>query len=177
MKIHKTKIKDLYIIEPEPYIDLRGNFQRVFCQEELAKQGIKFEIRQVNQSLGKKRGTLRGFHFQKEPKAEDKIIQCIRGAVYDVAVDLRPNSPTYGEWVAQELTEENRKMFLIPKSFAHAFQTLVDNSEIEYLVSEFYSPEHGTGIPWNDPSLNIPWPIKDPIFSEKDKNWPPLKKL
>jgi len=175
MKIQKTKIEDLYLIEPEPFEDLRGNFQRVFCQKELLEEGINFEIRQINQSLGKKKGTLRGFHFQEKPKSEDKIIQCIRGAVFDVALDLRKDSGTYGEWVVQELTEKNRKMFLIPKGFAHAFQTLVDNSEIQYFISDFYSPEQGRGIPWNDPDLGIPWPIKDPILSEKDKNWPSFK--
>jgi len=176
MIFRKTKIKGLYIVEPELKIDERGNFQRIFCQEELSKYGIKFNIRQINQSLSKKRGTLRGLHFQKPPKAEDKIVQCLKGAIYDVAVDLRKNSPTYGRWVAVELSEENKKMFLIPKGFAHGFQTLTDNCEVQYFVSEFYFPEYERGICWNDPFLNIDWPIKNPILSKKDQNWPLMDK-
>jgi dTDP-4-dehydrorhamnose 3,5-epimerase len=175
MKFQETKIKGLYIIDPEPITDKRGDFQRIFCQEELNQQGIKFNICQASQSLTKQKGTIRGFHFQKEPKAEDKIVYCVKGAIYDVAVDLRPDPSTYGEWIAQELSEENRKMFLIPKGLAHGFQVLVDNSVVQYFISEFYSPEYADGIPYNDPSFNIPWPIKNPILSEKDKNWPPLK--
>lgn len=176
MKFQKTKIRDLYILDPEPIIDERGDFQRIFCQEELAQQGINFDIHQVSQSLTKQKGTIRGLHFQKEPRAEDKIVRCIKGAIYDVVVDLRPGSSTYGEWIDQELSEENKKMLLIPKGFAHGFQVLIDNSVVQYFISEFYSPEHANGIPYNDSSLNIPWPIKNPILSEKDKNWPPLKK-
>lgn len=175
MRFHKTKIDGLYIIELEPYTDERGDFVRVFCQKELAKIGIEFKIGQVNQSLTKKKGTIRGMHFQRPPKAEDKIVQCIRGAIYDVAIDLRDDSPTYGQWVAEELTEENKKMFLIPKGFAHGFQTWVDNSEVQYFMSEFYSPEHSSGVRWNDSFFNIKWPIENPILSEKDKNWPLMK--
>lgn len=176
MKFKETKIKGLHIIEPELKIDERGYFARIFCKEELKKIGIDFEIVQINRSLNKKRGTLRGMHFQKPPKAEDKIVQCIKGAIYDVAIDLRENSPTYGRWVAVELSEDNKKMFLIPKGFAHGFQSLTDNSEILYFISEFYSPEYESGVRWNDPFFNIKWPIKNPILSEKDKNWPLIKK-
>ena len=172
MIFKKTKIEWLYIIEPELKIDERGYFFRVFCKEELAKIGFNFEIVQINRSLNKKKGIIRGIHFQKSPKAEDKIIQCLKGAIYDVAVDLRPDSPTYGQWVAEELTEENKKMFLIPKGFGHGFQSLRDNSEVLYFLSEFYSPENESGVRWNDPFLNIKWPIKNPILLERDKNWP-----
>jgi dTDP-4-dehydrorhamnose 3,5-epimerase len=111
-------------------------------------------------------------HFQKEPKAEDKLIQCLNGAIYDVAVDLRKNSPTYGRWEAVELSEENKKMFLIPKGFAHGVQTLTDNCRMQYFVSEFYSPEYESGVRWNDPLFNVKWPLAPTVISEKDKNWP-----
>jgi len=175
MIFRETKIKDLYIIEPELKIEERGYFARIFCKKELAKVGFDFEVVQINRSLNKKRGVIRGLHWQRSPKAEDKIVQCIRGAIYDVAIDLRQDSPTYGHWLAEELTENNKKMFLIPKGFAHGFQTLTDNAEVLYLMSEFYSPEQESGVRWNDPSFNIQWPIKNPILSEKDKNWPLVK--
>ena len=175
MIFHKTKIEGLYIIESELKIDERGYFARIFCKEEFAKIGLNFEIVQVNRSLNLKKGTLRGMHFQKPPKAEDKIVQCLKGAIYDVAIDLRKDSPTYGEWLAEELNEESKKMFLIPKGCAHGFQTLTDNCELLYFMSEFFSPENASGVRWDDPFFNIPWPIKNPILSEGDKNWPFIK--
>lgn len=172
----KTKIKGLYIIEPELKIDERGYFARFFCKKELTKENLVFDIMQINRSFTKKKGTIRGMHFQRDPKSEGKIIQCLKGAIYDVAIDIRKNSSTYGQWVAEELTENNKKMFFIPKGFAHGFQSLKDNSEILYFVSEFYSPEYEGGIRWNDPFFNINWPVKNPILSEKDKNWPIFNK-
>ncbi|MBU4601434.1 dTDP-4-dehydrorhamnose 3,5-epimerase, partial [Candidatus Parcubacteria bacterium] len=145
MKFKKTKLKGLYIIEPEPRIDERGYLMRTFCKEELNKYGLQFTIVQVNQTLTKKKGTVRGMHFQTPPKAEDKIVQCLHGAIYDVAIDLRADSPTYGKWVAEELNEDNKKMFFIPKGFAHGFQSLTNNCEVQYFMSEFYSPEHASG--------------------------------
>jgi dTDP-4-dehydrorhamnose 3,5-epimerase len=175
MKFKETKIKGLYIIEPDLKIDNRGYFTRIFCEEEFKKAGLDFKIIQANLSSTKKKGTIRGMHFQKLPKAEDKIVQCIKGSVYDVVVDLRKDSLTYGHWVAEELSEENKKMFLIPKGFAHGFQTLTDNCELLYFISEFYSPGYATGVCWNDPFLNIKWPIENHVLSEKDKNWPLMK--
>ena len=166
----------LYIIEPELKTDERGYFARIFCKKEFTKIGFNFEIVQINRSFNKKKGTIRGLHFQTPPKAEDKIISCVKGAIYDVAIDLRKDFPTFGQWVAEKLTEDNKKMFLIPKGFAHGFQTLTDNTEILYFMSEFYSPEYESGVRWNDPFFNIKWPIKNPILSEKDKNWPLLSK-
>ena len=139
MIFHSTKIKDLYIIELEPKVDERGYLVRIFCKDELAKAGLEFNIVQANHSLTKKKGIIRGMHFQKFPKAEDKIIQCLRGAVYDVAIDLRKDSLTYGQWLATELSENNKKMLLVPKGFAHGFQTLTDDCEMQYFMSEFYS--------------------------------------
>ncbi len=175
MIFHKTKIDGLYIMEPELKIDERGYFARVFCQKEIARAGLSFKLAQVNQSLTKKMGTIRGMHFQTPPKAEDKIIQCLKGAVYDVAIDLRKNSATYGKWVAEELTERNKKMFFIPKGLAHGFQTLTDNCEAQYFMSEFYSSERASGVRWDDPFFQINWPIQSPILSKKDKNWPLVK--
>ncbi|MFA6077247.1 MAG: dTDP-4-dehydrorhamnose 3,5-epimerase [Candidatus Paceibacterota bacterium] len=174
MIFKETKIKDLYIIKPELKIDERGNFARTFCKEELKKQGLVFDIVQANQSLTVKKGTIRGMHFQKESKAEGKIVQCLKGKIYDVAVDLRKNSLTYGQWVAEKLTEENKKMFFLPKGFAHGFQTLSGDCIVQYFMSEFHFPEYGSGVRYNDPFLNIAWPIKNPNLSEKDKNWPLL---
>ena len=175
MKFKEKTIKGVYIIEPELKIDERGYFFRVFCHKELAENGINFRIVQINRSLNTKKGALRGMHFQNPPKAEDKIVQCIKGAIYDVAIDLRPGSETFGQWVSEELTEENKKMFLIPKGFAHGYQALKDESEVLYFSSEFYSPEHEGGVGWNDPFFNIKWPIKEVILSEKDKIWPLMK--
>lgn len=172
MIFHKTKIEGLYIIDPEFKIDERGYFGRVFCVEELKKQGLDFTLVQASQSFSKKKGTIRGMHFQKEPKAEDKIVQCLRGAIYDVAVDLRPGSSTYGKWVAVELNEDNKKIFYIPKGFAHGLQTFTDDCVVQYFMSEFFSPEYASGACWNDPFFGISWPIENPTISEKDKNWP-----
>lgn len=175
MIFHKTKIKGLYIIEPNPKVDKRGAFARNFCKKELTKEGLIFDIAQINQSLTKKEGTIRGMHFQKEPKSESKIVQCLKGKIYDVVIDLRKNSSTYGQWMSKELDDKNKTMFFIPKGFAHGFQTLVDDCVVQYFVSEFYSPEHESGVRWNDPFFNIKWPIKNPILSEKDKNQPLTK--
>jgi len=176
MIFYKGKIEGLYIIEPELNNDERGYFTRTFCKEEFIKAiGIDFDIKQISRSLTLKKGSIRGMHFQRKPKAEAKIVQYLKGAIYDVAIDLRKNSPTYGQWVAEKLNEKNKKMFLIPKGFAHGFQTLANNCEVQYFMSEFYSPEYGSGACWNDPFFNIKWPIKKSILSEKDKNWPLIK--
>lgn len=176
MRFRKTKIKGVYIIQIEPKKDKRGDFRRIFCQEELARIGIKFNMRQINQSFNRKRGTLRGMHFQKEPKTEQRIIQCLRGRIYDAAVDLRKGSPTRGQWLAVELSGKNKKMLYVPEGLAHGFQTLTNDCEIQYFMSEFYSSKRSWGIRWNDPFFKIKWPIKNPVLSRKDKNWPLIKK-
>ncbi|MBI4091750.1 MAG: dTDP-4-dehydrorhamnose 3,5-epimerase [Candidatus Levybacteria bacterium] len=176
MKIIKTKIKGVFIIEPEPRSDERGYFARVFAKEILKANGIKFDIAHINRSLTRVRGTIRGIHYQIKPRQEDKIIQCIEGAIFDVAVDLRRNSKTFGEWVSAELSGESMRMFFVPKGCGHAFQTLSPNCLIEYFVSEYYSPEYERGALWNDPFFKIKWPIKHPTLSDKDKNWPPYHK-
>ena len=157
-------------------MDERGYFARVFCKKEFAGIGVDFEIVQINRSLNKKKGIIRGMHFQRSPMAEDKIVQCTKGAIFDVAVDLRQGSPTYGQWVAEELSEDNKKMFLIPKGFAHGFQSLTKDSEVFYFLSQFYSHSHQAGVRFDDPFLNIKWPIKNPLLLERDRNWPLIKR-
>lgn len=172
----KTEINGVWIIELEPKADSRGYFSRLFCKKELAQAGIDLEIAQINRSFTKKRGTLRGLHYQKEPKWEAKIVQCVRGAIYNVVVDLRKDSPTFKSWIAVELSEDNKKMIYTPKGFANGFQSLTDNCELLYFMSEYYSPEHATGVRFNDPVFNINWPIENPKLSEKDAQLPFLER-
>lgn len=171
----KTKIEGMYVIEPELKTDERGFFARTFCKQELSKLGIEFNIVQTNISFNKEKGTLRGMHFQKDPRAEDKIVQCVKGAIYDVAIDLRKDSSTYGQWVGEELSEENKKMLLIPKGCAQGFVTLVDDCLLQYFMSEFYHPEYASGVRFDDPYFNIAWPVKDPVILERDTEWPLMK--
>lgn len=177
MKFHKTKIEGLYVIEPELKTDERGYFARIFATEELAKEGLSFDVAQANISLTKKRGMVRGMHFQREPKSEGRIVQCVKGAMFDVAVDLRKNSKTFGSWVAEELTDENKLMLFIPKGFAHGFQALTDNCEVEYFMSELYSPEHAAGVRFDDPQIGVVWPLTVTLVSDRDKNLPLLRDL
>lgn len=176
MVFHPTKIEGVYMIEQETREDGRGYFARIFAKEELEREGISFELVQASHSFTKDKGIIRGMHFQKEPKAEDKIVQCIRGKIYDVVVDLRKDLPTFGKWIAEELSPENKKMFFIPKGCAHGFETLTDNCLVQYFMNEFYSPEHASGVRWDDPFFNITWPILNPKPSDKDKGWPLFQK-
>lgn len=168
----KATIPEVLIIEPEPRGDSRGYFARVFAKEELAKQGISYDIAHINRSLTEEKGTIRGMHRQAAPKEEDKIVQCLTGSIFDVALDLREDSKTYGQWVGEILSAENKKMLLIPKGFAHGFQTLEEDALVEYFVSEYYAPECEIGIRWDDPFHKITWPIQDVKVSEKDGKWP-----
>lgn len=172
MIFKKTKIEGVFIIEPELKKDSRGYFARIFAKEELKKSGVSFSIVHINRSLSKDKGVIRGLHFQKYPKAEDKIIQCLQGKIFDVALDIRKDSKTYGQWVGEILSVENKKMLLLPKGCAHGFQTLEEDSLIEYFVTQYYSPKCENGIRYNDPAFGIKWPIKNAILSEKDRNWP-----
>lgn len=176
MIIQPTKIKGVYLLTLEPRIDERGYFTRVFCQRELKKAGIDFEIVQINRSLTKEKATIRGLHFQREPVEEDKIIQCLRGEIFDVALDLRKNSPTFGRWIGEILQSEKMNMLLVPKGCAHGFQALTPNCLIEYFVSQFYTPEKEGGVRYNDPTFKINWPIAKAITSIKDGQWPDFKK-
>lgn len=175
MKITKTIIDGVYVLDPEPKMDSRGYFARVFAKEELIVNGIKFDIVHINRSMTKKRGTIRGIHYQLKPRQEDKIIQCLSGSIFDVAVDLRPNSKTYKKWFGIELSAENKKMLLVPKGCGHGFQTLVSDCTIEYFVTQYYSPQHEKGILWSDPAFNINWPIARATLSDKDMKWSHFK--
>lgn len=176
MKFISTDIPDLYVIELEFREDERGHFARTFANEEFAKQKIEFDIVHINRSFTKEKGVLRGMHFQTAPKEEGKIITCLQGAVFDVAIDMRVGSPTYKKWFGVELNDENQKLFYLPKGFAHGFQTLTEHCDMQYLMSEVYSPEHASGVRWNDPVFGIEWPFNHPKMSDKDKEWPLLKK-
>jgi dTDP-4-dehydrorhamnose 3,5-epimerase len=167
----ETKLKGAFIIELEKLEDERGFFARTFCQEQFKAHGLNPRVVQCNISFNKKRGTLRGMHYQVEPYAEAKLVRCTRGAIYDVIIDLRPDSPTFKEWVAVELTADNHRMFYIPEGFAHGFQTLEDNTEVFYQMSEFYHPECARGVRWDDPLFGIEWPIANVIVSAKDRSY------
>jgi len=171
MKFIETNLKNLYIIEPELLKDERGLFYRVFCRNELKEIEHVKEIVQINQSLTKKKGSLRGMHFQYPPKAEIKIVKCLYGSVFDVAIDLRKNSSTLLQWHGEVLSAENKKMIYIPEGFAHGFQTLENNSELLYLHTEFYSPKYEGGIRYNDPRINIKWPLEISYISNRDNEF------
>jgi dTDP-4-dehydrorhamnose 3,5-epimerase len=172
MKFFETKLKGAYIIELERLEDERGFFARTFCQKEFEDHGLNQKLVQCSISFNKHRGTLRGMHFQVAPMAETKLVRCTRGAIYDVIIDLRPDSSTYCKWISMELTSEDFSMLYIPEGFAHGFQTLEDNTEVFYQMSEFYYPKYARGVRWDDPAFGIVFPLKKKIISEKDKNFP-----
>jgi dTDP-4-dehydrorhamnose 3,5-epimerase len=175
MKISPTKIKDLLIIEPAVFTDSRGWFVETYNKKELENFGIKTDFVQDNQSLSIAKGTLRGLHFQNNPYTQAKLVYCLKGAVLDVAVDLRKNSSTYKQWVAVELTAENKKQLFIPRGFAHGFLTLTDNAEFSYKVDNYYNQPAERTIVYNDQEIGIEWGDINPILSEKDKSAPQLK--
>jgi dTDP-4-dehydrorhamnose 3,5-epimerase len=166
----ETPIKGAYLVDLERRGDDRGFFARFFCEREFGAQGLATRFVQINNSLTAQRGTLRGMHYQLAPKAETKVVRCVRGSLHDVVLDLRPGSPTFGRSFGAELSAENRRMMYVPKGCAHGFVTLTDDAEAVYLVDEFYSPEHERGVRWNDPRFSIPWPIEPRVLSDKDRN-------
>ena len=170
MKFIKRKLKDLYIIQPEPFEDDRGRFYRILCKNELKEIGHTKEIVQINHSLTTQKGAIRGMHFQYPPKAEIKFVKCINGKIFDVAIDLRKNSPTFLQWDGEFLSAENLKIMYIPEGFAHGFQTLEENSELLYFHTEFYNPEYEGGVRYDDPLIGIEWPLEVSYLSERDKN-------
>lgn len=172
MLFTETILKGAYLIEPEKLEDERGFFARSFCVSEFEKHGLNPRLVQCNISYNIKKGTLRGMHYQKAPYAEAKLVRCTRGAIYDVIVDLRPDSPCFKMNVGIRLDESNRIMLYIPEGFAHGFITLEDDSEVFYQMSEFYSPQHAAGFRWNDPFFSIQWPIEAAVISERDKTYP-----
>ena len=175
MNIVKTNVKDVIIIEPKVFGDHRGWFTETYSKEKFKELGVNVDFIQDNHSFSAQKGTLRGLHFQLDPKAQTKLVRCTKGKILDVAVDLREGSPTYKEWIAVELTEENKKQLLIPKGFAHGFLTLTDDVEVQYKVDEYYSPENDRSIRFDDPEIGVVWDIDSPILSDKDLNAPLLK--
>lgn len=172
MKFTETPLQGAYVIELEKRGDDRGFFARFFCEREYQQHGLNHHIVQINNSASKFKGTLRGMHYQLAPNAEDKIIRCLRGALFDAIIDLRPGSPTFLKHFTIELTAENRIMLYVPQGFAHGFITLAENTEAFYLVTEFYSPENERGLRYNDPKFGIRWPLEPVVISDKDKNQP-----
>lgn len=170
MKFINTPLSGSYLIDLEIKSDERGFFARYFCEKEFNKNGLNTKWVQINNSLSNEKGTLRGLHFQNEPKSEVKLVRCIQGAIWDVIVDVRKKSNTFGKWFGAEITSKNRTMMYVPEGFAHGFITLEPNTEIIYLVSEFYSLEDENTILWNDQSIDINWPINPKIISNKDLN-------
>lgn len=168
----ETKLKGAFVIEPERMEDDRGFFARTWCRQEFLEHGLNPDLVQCNVSFNKKKGTLRGMHFQAAPNEEAKVVRCTIGAVCDVIIDLRPDSKTFTSWLAVELTAENRKMLFIPEGFAHGFLTLKDNTEVFYQMSEYYAPGYGKGVRWNDSAFSIDWPEEVRIISERDANYP-----
>jgi dTDP-4-dehydrorhamnose 3,5-epimerase len=175
MKFTETKLKGAFIIDLEPRGDERGFFARAFCQREFEAHGLKPVIVQSNLSFNYRKGTVRGLHFQFPPAAETKFVRCSRGAIVDVIVDLRPESATYLQHVAVELTAENRRGLYVPERFAHGYQVLEDNTETTYQVGEFYTPDAESGLRYSDPRLAIQWPLAATDMSEKDQKWPLLE--
>ena len=176
MKFTETALKGAFIIDLERREDARGFFARTYCEREFAQHGLPTRMVQTNMSLTKQTGTLRGMHFQLAPHAEDKLVRCMRGAIWDAIVDIRPESPTYCQWIGVELTEENGRMLLVPKGFAHGFLTLSDDAVVTYQVSEFYTPSAEKGARHDDPAFGIKWPTDVLDMSDKDRQWPDFSK-
>mgnify|MGYP001997577900 CR=1 FL=1 len=170
-------IEDVLLIDPEAFLDERGWFSESYRKTSLMKHGVT-QFSQVNRSFSINKGTIRGLHLQEKPHSQGKLVQCIMGSIFDVAVDVRRSSPTFGKWVSYTLNRENRRSLWIPEGFAHGFQTLEDNTEVLYLTTREYSPEHDRSILWSDPEIGIKWPLSHtPVLSEKDSQAPLLNEL
>lgn len=177
MDLLRTKLEGVYILIPKVFGDHRGFFMESWSRRTMEEAGLCYDFVQDNHSLSTVKGTLRGLHFQKGDKSQAKLVRCVRGAVLDVAVDLRHDSPTYKQWVGVELSEENKKQLLIPRGFGHGFVTLTDHVEFLYKADNYYAPEADGGIRWNDPDIGVDWGISEPILSEKDTKNPFLKDI
>src|SRR5438552_3207809 len=177
MMFLETKLKGAFILDVDRREDNRGFFARVFCQREFAMHGLKPLIAQANVAFNKKKGTLRGMHFQFPPAAETKLVRCTRGAILDIIVDLRPESPTYLEHVAVELSADNQRGLYVPERFAHGYITLEDNTDTSYMVGEYYTPGVEGGLLYSDPRLALDWPLPVSVMSEKDAQWPLLAQV
>jgi dTDP-4-dehydrorhamnose 3,5-epimerase len=168
----ETKLPGAFVIEPEKHEDQRGFMVRTFCQREFEAHGLNSQVAQCNSSFNKYKGTLRGMHFQVAPFAQAKLVRCTAGSIYDVIIDLRHTSPTFKQYFAVELSAQNRRLFYIPEDFAHGFQTLEDNTDVFYQMSQFYSAEHARGVRWDDPAFDIKWPAAERTILERDRTYP-----
>jgi dTDP-4-dehydrorhamnose 3,5-epimerase len=168
MKITPTRMHGAYIIESEVHQDDRGSFVRTFCREEFTRAGLSVDLVQCNVSFNRRRGTLRGMHYQDAPYPEGKLVCCTRGRVHDVIIDLRPNSDTYCQWFGLDLSEDNANALFIPPGFAHGFQTLADSTQVFYHMTQAYYAKLARGVRWNDPAFGIAWPLPDPVMSARD---------
>jgi dTDP-4-dehydrorhamnose 3,5-epimerase len=168
----ETKLKGAFIVEPTKLEDDRGFFARSWCRREFEAHGLNPRVAQCNISFGKQKGTLRGMHYQVSPYAEAKLVRCTTGSIYDAIIDLRPESPTFRQYFGLALTADNHKTLYVPEGFAHGFLTLEDNTEVFYQISEFYSPQHGRGVRWNDPAFAIEWPLPPRRMSDRDRSCP-----
>lgn len=174
MNIQTTKLEGVLLIEVEVHQDHRGFFMESYNKHKFEAAGINCNFIQDNHSLSVEAGTLRGLHYQLDPKAQTKLVRVVAGSIYDVVVDLRKSSPTFGQWIGVILSEANKRQLLVPKGFAHGFCTIESNTQVFYKVDEYYSPEHDRGIFWNDDDLAIDWPVRTPILSDKDNKHPKL---
>ena len=172
MIFRDTPLPGAYVLEPERIEDQRGFFARIWCKNELRARGLSCELAQSNVGFSRRRGTLRGLHFQRPPHAEVKIVRCTRGSVFDVIVDLRAGSSTQGRWEAVEITMENRRLVYVPAGFAHGFLTLCDSTEVAYQMTGNYAPAHARGIRWDDPSIGVTWPMAPTVISTRDRSYP-----
>src|SRR5262245_60612405 len=175
MEFSETKLKGAFLISLKKIQDQRGFFARTWCSEEFGKHGLNPNVAQVNVAFNHTKGTLRGMHFQHPPHQEAKLIRCTRGRIYDVIVDLRPDSPTRGQWHGAELDAENHQMRYAPEGFAHGYQTLADNTEMYYMTSCPYAPSAAAGVPHDDPAFGIKWPLPVSLISDADRKWPLFK--
>jgi len=171
MVITETKLKGAFVIDLAPFEDVRGFFARSWSEREFEAFGINGRFVESNVSFNKKKGTLRGMHFQLPPYEQTKLVRCTRGSIYDVIIDMRSDSPTFKQWVAVELSAENHRTLYVPGAFAHGFQTLEDNTEIFYQVSSYYAADHASGVRWNDPAFNITWPSNDLVMIPRDRDY------
>ncbi|HEY1462248.1 MAG TPA: dTDP-4-dehydrorhamnose 3,5-epimerase [Terriglobales bacterium] len=172
MHFADTNVVGAKVIDPAPHADERGRFMRAWCSREFAEHGVDFAPVQANMGFSRKKGTVRGMHFQVAPALEAKLVHCTRGSMFDVALDLRPNSDTYGKWHGVVLSAENGRMLYVPEGCAHGYQTLEDDTEMHYMTSAFYAPGAARGARFDDPAFQIDWPMPFTAISEQDSNWP-----
>lgn len=175
MLFTETVLKGAWVIDLERREDERGFFARTFCAHEFSEHGLQPVVAQSNLSFNHRTGTLRGMHYQVAPAEEAKLVRCTNGAIYDVIIDMRPESPTYLQHFGVDLSSDNRRALYVPEKFAHGYQTLLDDSEVTYQVSEFYAPGHEQGLPHDDPAFEIQWPLPVSVISEKDRSWPTFR--